>query len=181
MNHFNLTPPHKPLELAQVASLLNTTPRILQAMVSGLDRDILQWHPTPEDWCINGIIGHLIEADRRAFAGRIQAIISTHNPQILHWNPVATSVARNDCLQNTSHLIDNLQVQRRKFANLVGGLTPCQLACTGTYRNYGTFTAADFVYEWAYHDFMHLKQISNNIQAFIWPNFSSTMQDALKS
>lgn len=50
--------PPQPLSPTEVAGLLAT------------------WHPAEGEWCVNEVLGHLIEAEARGFAGRIRQILA---------------------------------------------------------------------------------------------------------
>ena len=57
---------------AEVADLLESAMAIIRAEVEALPKEIHVWHPEPDDWSINEIIGHLIEAERRGLRGADQ-------------------------------------------------------------------------------------------------------------
>ena len=63
---------------AEVATFLRTTPTVLRAIAAGLPDRVLNWHPAPGEWCIKEVLGHLIEAERHDFAGRIRLIVESH-------------------------------------------------------------------------------------------------------
>lgn len=174
-----MTQPKIPIRLSQIAAILYATPHVLRSMLAGIDEEILRWHPNQGVWCINETIGHLLEADEHAFAARIALMLAEEYPEIPQWNADAAATQRQDCHQNTFELLDELAENRQKYTRFISQLQPKQLARTGTYRHYGEFKISDFVYEWVYHDHSHLKQISDNIRTYIWPNFTRPMQAAL--
>lgn len=175
----NMTEPKIPIKLTNIAGIIHATPYVLRSMLAGIDEVILRWHPDQGVWCINESIGHLIEADEHAFAARIESMLQVEHPEIPRWNANAAATRRQDCNRNTFELLDELAANRQEYARFISQLGPEQLARTGTYRRYGEFRISDFVYEWAYHDHSHLMQISDNIRAYIWPNFAGPMQTAL--
>src|SRR5207302_5149642 len=60
-----------PYDPEQVAALLESAVATIRAEVEALAKPLHVWHPAEGEWSINEIIGHLIEAERRGFAGRI--------------------------------------------------------------------------------------------------------------
>jgi len=54
------------------------------------------WRPAPEEWCVNEVIGHLIEAERRGFGGRIRTILGADNPGLEGWDSAAVARSRGD-------------------------------------------------------------------------------------
>ena len=59
-----LTPAHS-------AALLRASIATLRAETEALGADAMRWHPADGEWCVNEVIGHMIEAERRGFAGQI--------------------------------------------------------------------------------------------------------------
>jgi hypothetical protein len=65
-----------PFAPAQIAALLESTCALIEGEVSALGDEGASWHPAPGEWCVNECVGHLIEAERRGFAGRIRDMIA---------------------------------------------------------------------------------------------------------
>lgn len=167
------------MKLEQIATILRTTPQTLQHTLAPYDNQIAQWKPTPDDWCINEVLGHLVEADKYAFAARIRLILSEDNPTIPRWSPNKAAKERHDDQKDLHDLLAELTMQRVKSAKFVMNLDMSQLERTGTYPPLGEFKAADFLYEWPYHDFEHIQQILDNLKAHALPLMSETMRSAL--
>ncbi len=167
------------MKVEHIATILRTTPQTLQQTLAPYDNEIAQWHPSPDDWCINDVLGHLIEADKHAFAARISLILSEDNPTIPRWNPNKAAKERHDCAKNVHDLLADLAEQRIKSAEFVMNLDLSKLERMGTYPSFGEFNASDFLYEWPYHDFEHIQQILDNLKAQMLPLMSETMRTAL--
>ncbi len=67
------------MNLEQIANILRTTPQTLRQTLAAYENSVAQWRPTPDAWCINEVLGHLIEADKYAFAARIELILNEDN------------------------------------------------------------------------------------------------------
>ena len=100
-----------PLGIERIADLLAASARIVEAEMGALGTDG-GWRPAPGEWSANECLGHLIEAERRGFAGRVRAILATDRPDISAdleaWDPPAVAEARRD--------------HERAAAELVGGV-----------------------------------------------------------
>jgi hypothetical protein len=138
--------------------------------------EIQGWKPAPNEWCINEVIGHMIEADRRGFDGRIRTILQNDRPQLEAWDPGAVAASRRDRERDLFVLLDEMEMQRAESAKLIEQLTPDQLRWAGLHPQVGELRVADLLHEWVYHDRMHLKQILSNIQAFVWPNMGNAQK-----
>lgn len=167
------------MEQSGVASILRATPQTLRALLRDVDRAVLVWRPAPGEWCINEVVGHLIEADRRAFMIRIKGMLEAEHYQIHAVNADEIAAQRLDHERDVFELIDELERQREACAELIMALSPKDLERSGEYPPHGEFRVADFVYEWAYHDCDHLQQILSNFKARVWPHLGSIMQCAL--
>ncbi len=54
--------------------------------LTAMGDDVARWRPTPDEWSANECVGHLIEADRRGFAGRIRRILAQNGVAEAGWN-----------------------------------------------------------------------------------------------
>lgn len=164
------------LNLIQIAALIRATPRTLRSELGELEAGVSRWRPAPAEWCINEVIGHLIEADRNGFAGRIQTILAEDRPQLKGWDMKAVAARRRDCERDVFELLDELTAMRQESARMVAGLTPDQLMRSGLHPEVGELRVVDLIHEWIHHDRNHVKQILSNIQAFVWPNMGNAQR-----
>ena len=170
---------NKTIDLEQIGAILRTTPETLRQVVSGLDTAVLRFHPAANEWCINEVLGHLIEMDKLAFADRVEMILAEERPSFQGIDVNVIAMARGDCDRETADLLYQLAQQRQHYAKWVRQLPADQLNRALVHPRLGDITAWDFICEWPYHDFDHLKQIANNVKAYIWPNMTNTMRRAL--
>lgn len=160
----------------EVAPLLRATLEILAAEIVALPDEALSWHPAPDEWCIKEVLGHLIEAERRGFAGRIREILASHEPSLEGWDPAAVARARRDCGKDVRTLLDELQRLRDASAALVESLSGADLGRAGVHPSVGRLRVADLLHEWVHHDRNHLKQALANVQAFVWPHLANAQK-----
>src|SRR4029078_12881399 len=66
----------EPITPAQVARFLRAARDHVVTELSAMGDPLAGWRPTPDEWSANECVGHLIEADRRGFAGRIRRMLS---------------------------------------------------------------------------------------------------------
>ncbi len=55
----------------QVAEYLEATCALIDSELEALGDDS-SWHFDEKEWCANQVVGHLVEAEKRGFAGRIR-------------------------------------------------------------------------------------------------------------
>ena len=71
----------RPLSTGEAAEILRATGAALAEELQGLPEALLNWQPGPDEWCIKEALGHLIESERRGFAGRIRTILAQQELQ----------------------------------------------------------------------------------------------------
>jgi hypothetical protein len=159
-----------------VAELLMALVPALSAEVAALPPALASWHPRAGEWCVNEVIGHLIEAERRGFAGRIRIILARTDPQLQTWDQDEVARARHDCEREPAAVLDELVVLRRTSVGLVRDLHAQDLARGGYHPAVGYLRVADLLHEWVHHDRNHFRQILANVQAAVWPHMGNAQK-----
>ncbi len=162
-----------PLTPPQVAELLRAALTAIRSEVSVLPETALAWHPAAGEWCVKEVLGHLIEAERRGFAGRIRIILSEENPSLENWDQDAVARARRDCERDGRELLDEFSALRLDGAALVAGLEDAALRRGGHHPKVGFLRVVDLLHEWVHHDRNHLRQILANVQGAVWPHMGN--------
>ena len=158
-----------PLAPAEVAVLLPAAVALLRAELAALPERVLAWHPAPGEWCVKEVLGHLIEADRRGFAGRIRILVAADAPALERWDPPEVARARGDCAKSATTLLDELAAMRQDGATLVRGLRAADLDRGGRHPTVGHLRVRDLLQEWVHHDRNHVRQALANVQGYVWP------------
>jgi len=158
-----------PLAAAEVAALLPAAIALLRAELAAVPERVLAWHPAPGEWCVKEVLGHLIEAERRGFSGRIRLLLAADTPALEGWDPPEVARARGDCAKSASALLDELAAMRQDAAALVRGLREADLDRGGRHPTVGLLRVRDLLQEWVHHDRNHIRQALANVQAYVWP------------
>ena len=164
------------LTSAEVAPLLRATTATLAVETAALPDALLRWHPGPDEWCVKDVIGHLIEAERRGFAGRIRIILAADTPALEGWDQDTIARARGDHDRTWAELIAEFQSLRAASVALTGGLRDADLARAGLHPKVGRLTVRDLLHEWVHHDRNHIRQMMANVQAFAWPHMGNAQR-----
>jgi hypothetical protein len=59
----------------EVADVLEISCQAYASLLKSLPPEVATWKPAPSEWCINECVGHIVEAERRGFAGRVRVIL----------------------------------------------------------------------------------------------------------
>jgi DinB superfamily len=172
------TPPpvSPPISPKEIATLLRASMECIRAEAGALSGPAASWHPRPGEWCAKEVIGHLIEAERRGFAGRVRQFVEADNPACVPWDQDAVARARGDCGRPLAGLVEELTALRADSARLVEGLPASALGRGGQHPKVGTLTVSDILHEWVHHDRNHLKQMMANVQALAWPHMGNAQR-----
>jgi hypothetical protein len=161
---------------AEVAALLESAMATIRAEVAALPRAVTSFHPDEVEWSVNDVIGHLIEAERRGFAGRIRTLLATKDPQLEGWDQNEVARGRRDDLKPAAKLVAELERMRAESVALVRGLKPNDLTRGGQHPKVGWLRVEDLLQEWVHHDRNHIKQILGNVQAWAWPHMGNSQK-----
>ena len=158
-----------PLTVAQVAAFLRAARNHITTELTALGDDWAGWRPAPGEWSANECLGHIIEAERRGFAGRIRRILATDGVAERGWDQIAVAAARHDDERTVVEILAEFESGRADAIALVDGLTPADLDRFAVHDRVGRVTVANLLHEWVFHDRNHIRQLLSNAQARAWP------------
>ena len=163
-----------PLPPARVAELLEAARDHVVRELTALGDPLAGWRPKPEEWSANECVGHLIEADRRGFAGRIRRILAEDGVAEAGWDQLAVAAARRDNERPVGDVIAEFRAGRDDGIALVRSLGPGVLDRTAVHAAVGRVSVSDLLHEWVFHDRNHIRQLLANAQARAWPAMGNT-------
>jgi DinB superfamily len=162
-----------PLDLREIARVLQTTPNVLRHFVTQLPDRATAWHPGPGRWCIREVVGHLTEEDKRDFVGRIQVMLEHDEPRLAINDQDAVARMRHDCAKRIDFLLDEFSSVRSESVEFVLSLKKAELHRAGVHPRIDRIRVVELLHEWIYHDLNHIKQISANVQHFLWAHLGN--------
>jgi DinB family protein len=157
-----------------VASYLEATCALIEAELAALGDDS-SWHFDPNEWCANQVVGHIVESEKRGFAGRIRDILAG-KPRTSAWDQVQVAKDRNDCGRLGQSLWMEFMGIRNDSILLVRGLTPDDLPRSIEHSKVGRLTVRDLIHEWIHHDRNHTKQLLSIGQERVWPHMGNSQK-----
>jgi DinB family protein len=170
--------PPRPLETREIAGLLRSMRSAVAAELSQAPEDMLAWHPAPGEWCAKECLGHMLEAERRGFNGRIRAMLEQTEPALAAWDQQAVARERHDCQRSATALLAEFDQLRSESVALVEQLQPADLDRGGTHEKVGYLRIRDLLHEWLHHDRNHFRQLQANVQAYVWPSMANAQRFA---
>jgi hypothetical protein len=158
---------------AEVADVLEYSGGAYAGALRSIPPAAASWRPAEGEWCVNECVGHVIEAEKLGFAGRIRTILATDNPGLKRWDQASVAESRHDCERSPQDLLAEFEPLRRDSLALIRSLRPEDLTRAGTHPKVGRLTVADLLHEWVHHDGNHLRQALANIQAYVFPHMGN--------
>jgi hypothetical protein len=158
----------------RIAELLAAAESHVIAELEALGDDLAGWRPATGEWSANECVGHMIEADRRGFAGRIERIRAIDGVLESGWDQVAVAAERRDWERSVAAMIEEFRNGREAGIALVRSLRPAELDRTAVHARAGVVTISDLLQEWVFHDRNHIRQLLANAQARVWPAMGGT-------
>jgi hypothetical protein len=172
------------LETSTIADLLASTVATVSAEAAALG-GIGGWRPAPGEWSANECIGHLIEAERRGFAGRIRVILEATTaqpdlpPDLEAWDPPAVAAARRDDERDGRELAAEFAALRADGIALVRTLQPSDLDRAGRHPEVGELRIGELLGEWVHHDRNHVRQLLAVTQDRVWAQMGNAQRFSL--
>ena len=163
----------EPLTPAAVARLLRASAAEIAAEVRALPPGQAGRRQADGGWCALEVVGHLIEAERRGFAGRIRQLVAEDGPALETWDQPAVAAARRDCERDPEELIRELLDLREDSARFLESLGPAELERGGEHPVVGWLTAGEVMHEWVHHDRGHLKQALDLTRDLAWAHMGA--------
>ena len=168
---------------ARIADLLAASVATVVAELVSLGDDG-GWRPEPGEWSANECVGHMIEAERRGFAGRIRRILAADRPDIPadleDWDPPAVAEARRDHLRPAAELAAEFEALRADGVMLVRTLGPDAMGRVGMHPAVGPLRVDELLGEWVHHDRNHIRQMLGVTQARVWAQMGNARRFSLE-
>jgi len=158
----------------QVAEYLEATCALIDSELKALGDDS-GWHFDPKEWCANEVVGHLVEAEKRGFAGRIREILAGKD-KTTSWDQAAVARERNDCARMGQSLWMEFIGVRNDSIKLLRALKASDLGKSITHPMVGELSIRDLLHEWISHDRNHTKQLITIAQERVWPHMGNSQK-----
>jgi hypothetical protein len=159
----------------RIALFLESTCALIEAELMALGDDA-GWHQAPGEWCARAVVGHLIESEKRGFAGRIRLILASDRPKLEAWDQVEVEKQRNDCARVTDSVWMEFMGLRHDSVTLVKSLKASDLDRSGMHPKAGELKVRWLLQEWVHHDRNHTKQLLSIAMERVWPHMGNSQK-----
>lgn len=160
--------PQAALTPTEIAALMRASTDGAVAEIRALG-DRARVAPAPGEWSANEVLGHLVEADRRGFVGRMRLALLEDRPTFERWDQPAVAAARRDQERHPEDLVAEFLALREDGLRFAAGLTEADCRRVGLHPVVGELSISELLHEWAHHDREHLTQMLALSQLLVWP------------
>ena len=164
------------LTIDEIGLHLTAARRLITTELEALGDRWAAWRPAPGEWSANECVGHIIEADRRGFAGRIRRILAEDGVSEQGWDQIATASDRRDWERTVHDVMSEFTAGRDEGIALVRSLQPDDLERHAVHGTVGRVTISNLLHEWVFHDRNHIRQLLKNAQARAWPSMGNAQR-----
>jgi hypothetical protein len=148
-------------DLGTGIAVLERTPRVLEALLSGLPGVWTTGNEGPDTWSPFDVVGHLIDGELTDWMARLHIILSQSANRRFEPFDRFRHISRNKGRTLSELLTEFRQLRERNLSELRGlNLQSAQLQLTGEHPAFGTVTLEQLLATWVAHDLGHLAQIA---------------------
>jgi hypothetical protein len=139
---------------AALIALLASMPDKITQMLADVDESVARHCPSPEEWCIIGVVVHLSDVEFR-YRARLERIVAEDNPRV----PAIWPRSVPDPLPLLREALADFHNERVKTVTFLSALTPQAWDRPAYHTTLGTTTLRRQVRSLIAHDEDHLNQI----------------------
>lgn len=148
-------------ELNKSIEILERTPRVLSALLDGLNDEWITNNEGPETWTPYDVIGHLIHGEKTDWLVRANIILSDKPNKTFAPFDRFAQFEESKGKSITQLLKEFQEFRNRNLAELRSkNLLPEDLARTGIHPSFGNVTLEHLLATWVAHDLGHIAQIA---------------------
>jgi len=144
----------------EAIEILERTPNLLEAFLSGLSQDWLSVNEGEGTWNVPEIVGHMAEAEQFNWIPRLGTIVNRGESEPFPaFDRFSHAVNRKD--QSLKQRLADFRTLRMQSIDRLNQLITSErhLELTGRHPEFGVVTARELLSTWVVHDFTHIAQI----------------------
>ena len=148
-------------DLGNGIAVLERTPRVLEALLSGLPDAWTAANEGADTWSAFDIVGHMIDGELTDWMARLHVIVSQGANRRFEPFDRFRHISRNKGRPLQDLLTEFGQLRERNLGELRAlSLTAAQLQLTGEHPEFGAVTLEQLLATWVAHDLGHVAQIT---------------------
>ena len=151
-------------------SQLETTPDVLRALLDGITEKQTQYKPAPERWSIAEVLEHMSHVESHGFRMHVERMMLEDNPRLPEYDQLALAAAGQYSGREAEESFAHFEAQREDNIAYLNALPLSAVHRTADHEKAGAISVAQLLYEWAFHDLGHIRQIAELARMIrYWP------------
>jgi hypothetical protein len=148
-------------ETEKAYPVLDRTPAVLSALLSGLDEQWIINNEGPETFSSFDVVGHLIHGEKTDWPNRIKLILEkgTSSAFVPYDRFAMFKESEGKTLNQLLKEFEALRIKNMQWLRSLN-LSELDLAKKGKHPNLGEVTMSQLIAAWVVHDLTHIAQIS---------------------
>lgn len=157
-------------DLARSIDILERTPAVLQALLSGLDEALIRGNEGPDTFSPFDVVGHLIDGEETDWLPRARIILAAGGSKRFLPYDRFRHRARNAGRSLTSLLEEFARLRASNLETLrAWQLSEAELDLPGEHPSLGPVTLSQLLAAWVVHDLGHLAQVARVLAKQVGP------------
>jgi FMN phosphatase YigB (HAD superfamily) len=148
-----------------ILAILTSTPAVLQGLTSGLSAAGWRHEPTPEDWALAEIVGHLRDTEREVHRAQIEILRGEAQPFVPRPDAAVWAKQRNYLDDDGAQAISDFAVARLQTLHELQGLDAETWRRPARHAIFGPTNFQEVVGFMADHDRLHIQQAWRTLRA----------------
>ena len=139
-------------------------PHEIDDLLSGLDDEMMNWHPIPGKWSIKEVMYHIRDMEQLAYQVRLSRMLTEEEPYLPEVDQNQLAVDRDYGNQDAAVARSEFKSLRDETVRLLESAPLEAWQRTGNHWKAGRVTVAEAVSRQAEHDFKHLIQMKDIVR-----------------
>ena len=152
-----------------VFAILASTPDKLRQEAREMPLSAIKTRPAQDKWSVQEILAHIEDVEIPGFRERVEMILKEKNPFLAAFDQEARAIEKGYQRLDPWKSLDSFTRKRRENLKWLRQIKPAQWRRTGTHHTVGKMSAGEYLYEWAFHDLGHLRQIMEAKRYLLYP------------
>ncbi len=154
------------------AILASTTEKLQRELRDSSPREMKK-RPAPGKWSVQEILAHLADVEKVGMRERVEAIVTESHAVLDPFDQEKRIVELHYDRIGPQESLASFARQRRANVKWLRKLRPAELRRVGVHKTVGEVSVLEFLYEWAFHDLGHLKQILEVKSYALYPHMGN--------
>ena len=148
-------------ELDKAIEILERTPKVMQALLSGISKEWSTQNEGPDTWSPYDVVGHLVHGEKTDWMPRLEIVLGTSERTTFEPYDRFAQFEMNKG-KNLATLLSEFEILRKRNIETLRSkkLSEVDLNKTANHPSLGVVNLKNLLSAWVVHDLGHITQVS---------------------